>query len=62
MSNSASMRRTASRASGEITLADLALRLAPGVGGDIGQDEERPAGMHPACRLGDRPGLALGLV
>jgi hypothetical protein len=38
------------------------LRLAPGIGGDIGQDEERPAGMHPARRFDDRPRLAIGLI
>src|SRR6185436_12455995 len=40
----------------------FALRLAPGVGGNIGQDKEWPAGMHPTRRLDDRPRLASGLV
>jgi hypothetical protein len=34
----------------------LALCLAAGVGRDIGHDEERPAGMHPARRLQSGPG------
>jgi hypothetical protein len=40
----------------------FALRLAAGVGGDIGHDEERPAGMHPARRLNEGTRLAVGLV
>jgi len=40
----------------------VALRLAPGIGGDIGHDEERPPCMHPTRRLDKRARLAIGLV
>jgi hypothetical protein len=40
----------------------FALRLAAGIGSDIGQDEKRPAGMDPARRLDQRTRLAVGLV
>ena len=40
----------------------FALRLAPGIGCEISQDEEGPAGMRPAGRLDNRPRLAIGLV
>ena len=52
MSNSASMRLTASSAIGEIAGGVLA---APGVGGDVGQLEELPPGVRPAQRRRDRP-------
>jgi hypothetical protein len=40
----------------------FAVRLAPGIGLNIGQDEERPASVYPTRRLDDRPRLAVGLV
>src|SRR6266404_1673420 len=48
ISNRASMRRTASRAGGDL--------------GHIRHDEERTAGMHPAGCFQDRPRFAIGLV
>ena len=38
-------------------VGSFALRLAAGIGSDIGQDEKRPAGMDPARRLDQRPSL-----
>src|ERR1041385_2315465 len=40
----------------------FALRLASGIRGNIGQDKEWSTGMHPTCRLDDRPRLSSGLV
>jgi hypothetical protein len=59
MSKSASMRRTASSATGEIASADLPL---PEVARDVGQFEELAPGMRPAERAPHRRGRAVGPV
>ena len=62
ISNSASIRRTASIAMGEIDGRLLALRLAPRARLDVRQDEELAAGVRPARRLGIGPGCAPGVI
>jgi len=51
------MRRTASRASGEIAAGVLPCALRRAFSATSAHDEERTAGMHPAGCFQDRPPL-----